>query len=66
MRMKGPARELVGVGEQKVRLRLPDGMLALIVRLLAADKVLPFERSDHFLSVVAPSILDFEVVAIDL
>jgi hypothetical protein len=66
MMMKGPIRELLPVGEQKVRLRLPDGLRAQRVRLLAADKVLPVEHTGQFISVVVPSILDHEVVAIDL
>jgi hypothetical protein len=66
MMMKGPIRELLPVGEQKVRLRLPDGSRAQKVRLLAADKVLPVEHSGQSVSVVVPSILDHEVVAIDL
>ena len=66
MMMKGPVRELIPLGEQKVRLRLPDGMRVQHVRLLAADKVLPVEYSGQFMSVVVPSILDHEVIAIDL
>lgn len=66
MMMHGPLRELLPVGEQKVRLRLPDGSRARHVRLLAADKVPPVERSGQTMSVVVPSILDHEVVAIDL
>src|SRR5262249_37024491 len=66
MMMKGPVRELLPVGEQKVRLRLPEGSRAHAVRLLAADRVLPVEQSGPSLSVVVPSILDHEVVAVDL
>lgn len=66
MMMKGPIRELLPVGEQMVRLRLPDGSRALQVRLLAADKVLPVEQTGQSVSVVVPQILDHEVVAIDL
>jgi hypothetical protein len=66
MLMKGPVRELLPVGEQKVRLRLPEGSRAHAVRLLAADKVLPVEQSGQSVSVVVPSILDHEVVAVDL
>jgi hypothetical protein len=66
MMMKGPVRELLPVGEQKVRLRLPEGARARSVRLLAAERVLPVEQSGQSLSVVVPSILDHEVVAVDL
>jgi hypothetical protein len=66
MMMKGPVRELLPIGEQKVRLRLPEGLRAQTVRLLAADKVLPVEQSGPLVSVVVPSIHDHEVVAVDL
>jgi hypothetical protein len=66
MMMKGPLRELIPVGEQKVRLRLPDGTRAKSVRLLAADLTPRAERSGQDLIVTVPSILDHEVVAIDL
>jgi hypothetical protein len=66
MMMKGPVRELIPVGEQKVRARLPDGTRAKQVRLLAANRTLRAERTGQYLSVTAPSILDHEVVAVDL
>jgi hypothetical protein len=66
MMMRGPVRELVPVGEQKVRLRLPDGKQAKAVRLLAADKVVRAEQSGRDLTVTVPSVLDHEVVAVDV
>lgn len=66
MMMKGPLRELIPIREQQVRLRLPDGMQAKEIRLLAADKTLRAERAGEYLSVTVPSILDHEVVAVDL
>jgi hypothetical protein len=66
MMMKGPVRELIPVGEQKVRLRLPKGTRPKNVRLLAAGKTLRIERSGQGLSVTVPTILDHEIVAIDL
>ena len=44
MMMKGPVRELFPVGEQKVRLRLPEAAKPKQVRLLAADKKVRSER----------------------
>ena len=38
MMMKGPVREIIPVGEQKVRLRLPEEVRPKQVRLLAAHK----------------------------
>jgi hypothetical protein len=66
MMMKGPIRELIPIGEQQVRLRLPDGTRAKAVRLLAADRTLRAEHSGQYLSVTVSSILDHEVVAVDL
>jgi hypothetical protein len=66
MMMKGPIRELIRIGEQKVRLRLPEGAQAKAVRLLAAEKTATAPTSDDYLEITVPSILDHEVVAIDL
>jgi hypothetical protein len=66
MMMKGPLRELIPVGPQRVRLRLPRGAMPRRVHLLAADKAVPFERSGDELTLTVPSILDHEIVAIDL
>ena len=66
MMMKGPVRELFPVGEQKVSLRLPEAAKPKQVRLLAADKKVRSERSGPYLLVTVPSILDHEVVAVDL
>jgi len=65
MLMKGPIRELIPVGEQHVRLRLPGRTRARNVRLLAAGKVLPVEQTAQYLSVTVPSILDHEVIVIE-
>ena len=66
MMMKGPIRELIPIAGQKVRVRLPDGTRAKKVQLLAAGKSPRVERSGQYLSVMVRSILDHEVVAIDL
>jgi hypothetical protein len=65
MMMKGPFRELIPVGEQKVRVRLPEGKRARGVRLLAAESAPPAEESGGWLSLSVPSVLDHEIVAID-
>ena len=54
------------MAEQKVRLRLPEGTQVKKVRLLAADKHPHAERNGQYLRVSVPSILDHEVIAIDL
>ncbi len=66
MMMKGPLRELIAVGEQTVGVCLPEGKQARAVRLLAADRNLPVDQSGRRLTVTVPSVLDHEVVAIDL
>jgi hypothetical protein len=66
MAMKGPYRDFFPVGPQTVRLRLPSDAHAKRARLLAADKDIAIERSGGRLSVRVPSILDHEVLAIDI
>jgi hypothetical protein len=66
MMMKGPFRELIPVGPQKVHLRLPTGTKPHQVHLLAAKKTPHAERAGQYLTFTVPSILDHEIVAIDL
>ena len=66
MMMKGPVRELIPVGEQKVSLRLPEGARVNRVRLLAANRRPRAERHGQRLRVTVPTILDHEIIAIDL
>lgn len=66
MMMKGPVRELLPVGEQRVRVRLPDGLRAKRLRLLVGGTVPPFRQAGEWLEVAVPSIRAHEVVAVDL
>ena len=66
MMMKGPLRELISIGPQTVRVRLPEGRQPRKVRLLAAGEAPLTEVSRQYLSVKVASVLDHEVVAIDL
>jgi hypothetical protein len=66
MMMKGPLRDFVPVGEQEVQLCLQDSQKPRHVHLLAAGKTIPTKRSGGFLVAKVPSILDHEVLAIDL
>ena len=66
MMMKGPFRELVPIGEQKVRIRVPEGTRVKKVRLLVSDKAPSYRSSRGVVSVSVPSVLDHEVVAVDL
>ncbi len=66
MTMKGPYRDFFPVGEQKVKVRLSNGVQAKNVHLLASEKTPHVERSGAELEITIPSILDHEVVAIDI
>ena len=66
MMMKGPFRELIAAGEQRVSVTLPAGATAGKVRLLVAERDIPVEQVGTRLTVTVPSIRDHEVVAIDL
>jgi hypothetical protein len=66
MMMKGPIRELITIGEQKVRARLPDGLRAKSVRLLVANTMPLFHQDGEWMEITVPSITAHEVVAIDV
>jgi len=66
MMMKGPFRELIPMTEQKVRVRVPKGQKARKVQLLVSNQSPRVEESAESLVLMVPSILDHEVVAIDL
>ena len=65
MMMKGPIRELIPVGEQLVRLRVPTGREVAGVKLLRAGVTPEVRHEPAALAVRVPSILDHEVVAVD-
>jgi hypothetical protein len=66
MMMKGPFRELIPIGEQRVTVQLPAGAKARKVQLLVAGRELPVAQDGPRLSVTVPSVRDLEVVAVDL
>jgi hypothetical protein len=63
MAMKGPYRTFFPVGPQTVTLRLPEGIRAHEARLLVANTKVPITAGG---TITVPSILDHEVIAIDL
>jgi hypothetical protein len=65
MMMKGPLRETIPVGPQRVRVRLPVQTRARRVQLLTAGTSPRVEESGNVLTVVVPSVDVHEVVAID-
>jgi hypothetical protein len=66
MLMKGPFRELIPVGTQEVKVRLPEGKRVKRVQLLVGGAAPVFTEAGGWLTVTVPSILDHEVVAVDL
>jgi len=66
MAMKGPYRTFFPVGPLTLRLSLPSDLHPTHGRLLVADTNVDLSRSGSVLTVHVPSILDHEVVAIDL
>jgi hypothetical protein len=66
MMMKGPVREILPVGLQKVRLRLPSGKKLVGVKLLVAGGHPRFSETGGALDIEVPGIGLHEVVALDL
>jgi hypothetical protein len=66
MAMKGPLRELIPLGEQTVRVQIPNNTRPRRITLLAANRAPRVRRSGASLTICVPSVLDHEVVAIDL
>lgn len=66
MLMKGPLREIIPIGPQRVRVRLPDGVRARRVRLLTAGVEPEVEGTVGVLTLTVPSIDVHEVIAIDV
>jgi hypothetical protein len=66
MTMKGPYRDFFPIGAQTLKLRLPEAIQPKQARLLVAEKNAVIDRSGTLLTITVPSILDHEVVAIDI
>src|SRR5689334_11541348 len=66
MMMKGPFREVIPVGEQWVRVRLPEGRKAKRVQLLVSGQEPRTREAGDSIEVTVPYIGVHEVVAIDL
>jgi hypothetical protein len=66
MAMKGPYRTFFPAGPHIVRLSLPSDLKPTHGRLLVAETDVELSRTGSVLTVRVPSILDHEVVAIDL
>jgi hypothetical protein len=66
MLMKAYFREFYPVGEQQVRLRLPEGARVKRVQLLALEQDPDWEEAGGWLHLTVPRVVDHEVVAVDL
>ncbi|MDQ3398658.1 MAG: beta-galactosidase trimerization domain-containing protein, partial [Deinococcota bacterium] len=65
MMMKGPFRELIPIGAQRLRVRLPAGAQVKGVKLLAQEFMPQIAVSVGYLELTVPAVLDHEIVAID-
>lgn len=66
MMMKGPMRQLTPVGAQRVRVRLRSGERAAGAKLLVGGQGAELRPGSGWVELTVPSVLDHEVVAIDL
>ena len=66
MMMKGPIREFIPTPPQTVTVRLPGGRKAKKVQLLVGGRMGRVQEANGSVSLTIPTILDHEVVAIDL
>jgi hypothetical protein len=66
MTMKGPYRDFFAIGKQTITLRLPELKDAKQAKLLVAKQKIPIMRNGDAIQIEVPSILDHEVIAIDL
>ncbi len=66
MMMKGPVREILPIGPQKVRVRLPEGVKAREVKFLVGTAKAQWRQSGGWIETTTPPIELHEVVAIDL
>jgi Hypothetical glycosyl hydrolase 6/Beta-galactosidase trimerisation domain len=66
MAMKGPFRDFFPIGPQTIKLRLPEGIHAKQAHLLVAEKTVSVNRSGDHNTLTVPTVIDHEVVAIDI
>jgi len=64
--MKGPYKSLIPIGEQQVSIRVPGGSNPRNIRLLVSGLAPQAEVNSSEVSLMVPSVLDHEVIAIDL
>jgi hypothetical protein len=65
MMMKGPIREVIPLGEQRLRVQIPDQRRVKQAKLLVSGKNIPFNIEHASIILDVPSIAIHEVVALD-
>lgn len=65
MMMKGPFREFIPIGEQKLRIKTPPNIKVSKIHLLVGNQSPNYEINGDIVSLIVPSVLDHEVVALD-
>ena len=65
MMMKGPIREIIPIGSQRLRVQIPEGRRIQQAKLLVAGKSISFRAEQASIVLDLPSIDIHEVVAID-
>ena len=63
---RGWIREFFPIGEQKVRMRLPQGAKPNRVELLRAESDAPFQVSNGYIEFTIPKVVDYEIAAISV
>ena len=66
MMMRGPFREILPVGPQRLRVRLPEGARAREVKFLVSEARAQWRQDGRWIETTTPAIGLHEVVAIDL
>lgn len=57
-------RKFYPIGQQKVRMEVPNGTKISRAKLLRSDKTLSFKQTGNVVEFIIPSIEDFEVAAL--
>jgi Hypothetical glycosyl hydrolase 6/Beta-galactosidase trimerisation domain len=65
MMMKGPVREIIPIGAQRVRVRIPEGRHIATAHLLVSKKPIPLRRGTGFVECDVPGISLHEVIALE-
>ena len=65
MMMKGPFREFIPIGEQRLQIKTPPNTKVSKIHFLVGNQSPDYEFQGDIVSLAVPSILDHEVVALD-